>query len=84
MCLYLSQLMTWESWKAPPSKMYYYIFINVACPVTFSFVAPPLLLSSLVCAVSYTTQFGEKLYFRKFFKFQVNDDFYHSFSVLLC
>ncbi|XP_054612980.1 trafficking protein particle complex subunit 13 isoform X1 [Dunckerocampus dactyliophorus] len=25
----------------------------------------------LVCAVSYTTQFGEKLYFRKFFKFQV-------------
>uniref|UniRef100_A0A3B3C8G9 Trafficking protein particle complex subunit 13 n=1 Tax=Oryzias melastigma TaxID=30732 RepID=A0A3B3C8G9_ORYME len=26
----------------------------------------------LVCAVSYTTQFGEKLYFRKFFKFQVN------------
>uniref|UniRef100_A0A8C7YXR6 Trafficking protein particle complex subunit 13 n=1 Tax=Oryzias sinensis TaxID=183150 RepID=A0A8C7YXR6_9TELE len=26
----------------------------------------------LVCAVSYTTQLGEKLYFRKFFKFQVN------------
>lgn len=26
---------------------------------------------SLVCAVSYTSQFGEKLYFRKFFKFQV-------------
>ncbi|XP_013389860.1 trafficking protein particle complex subunit 13 isoform X2 [Lingula anatina] len=25
----------------------------------------------LVCAVSYTTQSGEKLYFRKFFKFQV-------------
>lgn len=25
----------------------------------------------LVCAVSYTTQYGEKLYFRKFFKFQV-------------
>uniref|UniRef100_A0A8C2DJM5 Trafficking protein particle complex subunit 13 n=1 Tax=Cyprinus carpio TaxID=7962 RepID=A0A8C2DJM5_CYPCA len=25
----------------------------------------------LVCAVSYTTQTGEKLYFRKFFKFQV-------------
>uniref|UniRef100_A0A8C8FFY0 Trafficking protein particle complex subunit 13 n=1 Tax=Oncorhynchus tshawytscha TaxID=74940 RepID=A0A8C8FFY0_ONCTS len=25
----------------------------------------------LVCAVSYTTQAGEKLYFRKFFKFQV-------------
>ncbi|XP_068609001.1 trafficking protein particle complex subunit 13 isoform X1 [Brachionichthys hirsutus] len=25
----------------------------------------------LVCAVSYTSQFGEKLYFRKFFKFQV-------------
>uniref|UniRef100_A0A3P9KSW9 Trafficking protein particle complex subunit 13 n=1 Tax=Oryzias latipes TaxID=8090 RepID=A0A3P9KSW9_ORYLA len=25
----------------------------------------------LVCAVSYTTQLGEKLYFRKFFKFQV-------------
>lgn len=27
---------------------------------------------SLVCAVSYTSQFGEKLYFRKFFKFQVS------------
>uniref|UniRef100_A0A672S4P5 Trafficking protein particle complex subunit 13 n=1 Tax=Sinocyclocheilus grahami TaxID=75366 RepID=A0A672S4P5_SINGR len=26
----------------------------------------------LVCAVSYTTQTGEKLYFRKFFKFQVS------------
>nr|XP_003461647.2 trafficking protein particle complex subunit 13 [Cavia porcellus] len=26
---------------------------------------------SLVCAVSYTTQGGEKMYFRKFFKFQV-------------
>uniref|UniRef100_A0A4W3K3N0 Trafficking protein particle complex subunit 13 n=1 Tax=Callorhinchus milii TaxID=7868 RepID=A0A4W3K3N0_CALMI len=26
----------------------------------------------LVCAVSYTTQAGEKLYFRKFFKFQVD------------
>lgn len=25
----------------------------------------------LVCAVSYTTQAGEKMYFRKFFKFQV-------------
>ena len=25
----------------------------------------------LVCAVSYTTQGGEKMYFRKFFKFQV-------------
>ncbi|NXD06984.1 TPC13 protein, partial [Nothocercus nigrocapillus] len=25
----------------------------------------------LVCAVSYTTQMGEKMYFRKFFKFQV-------------
>uniref|UniRef100_A0A8B9PYX8 Trafficking protein particle complex subunit 13 n=1 Tax=Apteryx owenii TaxID=8824 RepID=A0A8B9PYX8_APTOW len=25
----------------------------------------------LVCAVSYTTQTGEKMYFRKFFKFQV-------------
>lgn len=29
-------------------------------------------ISSLVCAVSYTTQHGEKLYFRKFFKFQVS------------
>lgn len=28
-------------------------------------------LLSLVCAVSYTSQYGEKLYFRKFFKFQV-------------
>lgn len=28
-------------------------------------------LPSLVCAVSYTSQYGEKLYFRKFFKFQV-------------
>lgn len=28
-------------------------------------------LPSLVCAVSYTSQHGEKLYFRKFFKFQV-------------
>lgn len=26
----------------------------------------------LVCAVSYTTHYGEKLYFRKFFKFQVS------------
>ena len=30
-------------------------------------------MSSLVCAVSYTTQYGEKLYFRKFFKFQVGN-----------
>lgn len=30
------------------------------------------LISRLVCAVSYTTQYGEKLYFRKFFKFQVS------------
>lgn len=30
-------------------------------------------IRSLVCAVSYTTQYGEKLYFRKFFKFQVRD-----------
>ena len=38
-----------------------------------------------MCAVSYTTQFGEKLYFRKFFKFQVNDYFIYSFSVFyLC
>lgn len=29
-------------------------------------------LPSLVCAVSYTSQYGEKLYFRKFFKFQVS------------
>ena len=31
-----------------------------------------LFIHSLVCAVSYTTQYGEKLYFRKFFKFQVS------------
>ncbi len=31
-----------------------------------------LICFSLVCAVSYTTQTGEKLYFRKFFKFQVS------------
>ena len=29
------------------------------------------LLYRLVCAVSYTTLSGEKMYFRKFFKFQV-------------
>uniref|UniRef100_A0A8C8CJQ9 Trafficking protein particle complex subunit 13 n=1 Tax=Oncorhynchus tshawytscha TaxID=74940 RepID=A0A8C8CJQ9_ONCTS len=29
----------------------------------------------LVCAVSYTTQAGEKLYFRKFFKFQTDEVF---------
>uniref|UniRef100_A0AAY4DK31 Trafficking protein particle complex subunit 13 n=1 Tax=Denticeps clupeoides TaxID=299321 RepID=A0AAY4DK31_9TELE len=29
----------------------------------------------LVCAVSYTTQSGEKLYFRKFFKFQTDEVF---------
>uniref|UniRef100_A0A8C2DHU6 Trafficking protein particle complex subunit 13 n=1 Tax=Cyprinus carpio TaxID=7962 RepID=A0A8C2DHU6_CYPCA len=29
----------------------------------------------LVCAVSYTTQTGEKLYFRKFFKFQTDEVF---------
>uniref|UniRef100_A0A3Q2C9E2 Trafficking protein particle complex subunit 13 n=1 Tax=Cyprinodon variegatus TaxID=28743 RepID=A0A3Q2C9E2_CYPVA len=29
----------------------------------------------LVCAVSYTSQFGEKLYFRKFFKFQTDEVF---------
>uniref|UniRef100_A0A3Q2ZIB1 Trafficking protein particle complex subunit 13 n=1 Tax=Hippocampus comes TaxID=109280 RepID=A0A3Q2ZIB1_HIPCM len=29
----------------------------------------------LVCAVSYTTQYGEKLYFRKFFKFQTDEVF---------
>uniref|UniRef100_A0A669FA87 Trafficking protein particle complex subunit 13 n=1 Tax=Oreochromis niloticus TaxID=8128 RepID=A0A669FA87_ORENI len=29
----------------------------------------------LVCAVSYTTQQGEKLYFRKFFKFQTDEVF---------
>uniref|UniRef100_A0A8C1S909 Trafficking protein particle complex subunit 13 n=1 Tax=Cyprinus carpio TaxID=7962 RepID=A0A8C1S909_CYPCA len=29
----------------------------------------------LVCAVSYTTQMGEKLYFRKFFKFQTDEVF---------
>ncbi|KTG31109.1 hypothetical protein cypCar_00030907 [Cyprinus carpio] len=35
----------------------------------------------LVCAVSYTTQTGEKLYFRKFFKFQVQSNF--SFNSIL-
>uniref|UniRef100_A0A8C5LXL3 Trafficking protein particle complex subunit 13 n=1 Tax=Leptobrachium leishanense TaxID=445787 RepID=A0A8C5LXL3_9ANUR len=29
----------------------------------------------LVCAVSYTTQTGEKMYFRKFFKFQTDEVF---------
>ncbi|KAJ8786290.1 hypothetical protein J1605_006265 [Eschrichtius robustus] len=29
----------------------------------------------LVCAVSYTTQGGEKMYFRKFFKFQTDEVF---------
>uniref|UniRef100_A0A8C7A5M3 Trafficking protein particle complex subunit 13 n=1 Tax=Nothoprocta perdicaria TaxID=30464 RepID=A0A8C7A5M3_NOTPE len=29
----------------------------------------------LVCAVSYTTQMGEKMYFRKFFKFQTDEVF---------
>ncbi|NWT04672.1 TPC13 protein, partial [Mionectes macconnelli] len=32
----------------------------------------------LVCAVSYTTQTGEKMYFRKFFKFQVLNEVFHS------
>ncbi|ROL48553.1 Trafficking protein particle complex subunit 13 [Anabarilius grahami] len=34
----------------------------------------------LVCAVSYTTQTGEKLYFRKFFKFQVESNCSSNFS----
>lgn len=33
---------------------------------------------SLVCAVSYTTQAGEKMYFRKFFKFQVQYKAFYS------
>jgi len=35
---------------------------------------------SLVCAVSYTTQTGEKMYFRKFFKFQVLHEVFYSTS----
>lgn len=39
----------------------------------YIYLFPPFLqFPSLVCAVSYTTQYGEKLYFRKFFKFQVS------------
>ncbi|RXN21416.1 trafficking particle complex subunit 13 isoform X2 [Labeo rohita] len=34
----------------------------------------------LVCAVSYITQTGEKLYFRKFFKFQVESNCSSNFS----
>lgn len=39
-----------------------------------------ILISSLVCAVSYTTQYGEKLYFRKFFKFQVSYIWAHHYT----
>lgn len=46
---------------------------NLSLSWHISFIYFPfLLIPSLVCAVSYTTQYGEKLYFRKFFKFQVS------------
>lgn len=45
--------------------------VHVSFTHTKSLLYGPL-SSSLVCAVSYTTQYGEKLYFRKFFKFQVS------------
>lgn len=45
--------------------------LNIWTALTSKAKTATRFLLSLVCAVSYTSQYGEKLYFRKFFKFQV-------------
>lgn len=48
-----------------------FIFYHCRFDINSIFVNHSPLFASLVCAVSYASLAGEKMYFRKFFKFQV-------------
>ncbi len=73
-----SVLLWFQSPKCPPNRPNQgskkaTILIKLLHVFLLNVFFPSLPIPSLVCAVSYTTQYGEKLYFRKFFKFQVSD-----------
>lgn len=56
----------------PPTAPFQFFLFFLSFIKRFTCLFLLLWFFRLVCAVSYTTQYGEKLYFRKFFKFQVS------------